>query len=182
MIKLMLAGLWVCLVTLGSTYGVVAWRAAAPPPPPSPAPASGHAATPAPTPAAAAPAAHPAHETPTAANGMESLRTKMISVPVVADNAVQGYVMAQFAYTADSRIMKQLVIKPDVYMVDEAFKAIFGGTTIDFRQFKKQDLPALTKQIATNVNKRLGARVIDDVLVQELNYIPKDQVRGGRKL
>jgi hypothetical protein len=178
MIKLMLAGLWVCLVTLGSTYGVVAWRAAAPPPAPAPAPAHAHA----PAPAAPSPAAHPTHEVPMAANGMESLRTKMISVPVVADNAVQGYVMAQFAYTADSKIMKQLVIKPDVYMVDEAFKAIFGSTTVDFRQFKKQDLPALTKQIATNVNKRLGVRVIDDVLVQELNYIPKDQVRGGRKL
>jgi hypothetical protein len=167
MIKLMLAGLWVCLVTLGSTYAVVAWHAA--PTPPTPV-------------AVAQPAAHAEPETATVFSGMETLRTKMISVPVVADNAVQGYVMAQFAFTVDSKIMKRLVIKPDVFLVDEAFKAIFGSGTIDFRQFKKQDLPALTKQIAGNVNKRLGVRLIDDVLVQELNYLPKDQVRGGRKL
>ena len=175
MIKLMAAGLWVCLVTLGSTYGVVAWHGAAATAPPAPA---------APPPAAAAsPGATPAEpETATPFSGMESLRTKMISVPIVADNAVQGYVMAQFAFTVDSKIMKRLVIKPDVFLVDEAFKAIFVGGNVDFRQFKKQDLPALTKQIAGNVNKRLGVRLIEDVLVQELSYISKDQVRGGRKL
>ena len=32
-----------------------------------------------------------------------------------------------------------------------------------------------------SVNKRLGVRLIEDVLVQELNYIAKDQVRGGLK-
>jgi hypothetical protein len=31
------------------------------------------------------------------------------------------------------------------------------------------------------VNKRLGVRLIEDVLVQELNYIAKDHVRGGLK-
>jgi hypothetical protein len=113
--------------------------------------------------------------------GIESIKTKMISVPIVADNAVQGYVMAQFVFTVDGKVMKRLALKPDVFLVDEAFKAIYGGGSIDFRQFKKQDLPGLSKQIAGNVNKRLGVRLIDDVLVQELNYIPKDQVRGGQK-
>ena len=39
----------------------------------------------------------------------------------------------------------------------------------------------LSKQIGDSVNKRLGVRLIEDVLVQELNYIAKDQVRGGLK-
>lgn len=157
MIKLILSGLWVCLVTLLSTYGVVSWQAAARPPVPEP-------------------------ETATVFGGIESIKTKMISVPIVADNAVQGYVMAQFVFIVDGKVMKRLALKPDVFLVDEAFKAIYGGGSIDFRQFKKQDLPGLSKQIAGNVNKRLGVRLIDDVLVQELNYIPKDQVRGGHKL
>lgn len=167
MIKLMLAGLWVCLVTLGSTYAVVIWRAAAS----------------APQEAAAAPATGGAHETAAAPHGGsgDAIKTRMISVPIVADNAIQGYVMAQFAFTVDGKVMKQLPVKPDVFLVDEAFKAIFAGHGIDFRQFKKQDLPGLTKEIADNVNKRLGVHLIGDVLVQELNYIPKDQVRGGQK-
>jgi hypothetical protein len=40
---------------------------------------------------------------------------------------------------------------------------------------------ALGKKVAENVNKRLGTQVVEDVLVQELNYVPKDSVRGGIK-
>jgi hypothetical protein len=188
MIRLLLSGLWVCLVALGSTYAVVSWPATTTAPE-SPAPESakahakaekGHA-----KPAKAhAAAAKKGHDSKSAAlpDGMEAIKTRMISVPVVADNAVQGYVMAQFAFIVDGKVMEQLAIKPDVFLVDESFKAIFEGSSIDFRRFKKQDLRGLTKEIAGNVNKRLGVRLIDDVLVQELNYIAKDQVRGGRKL
>ena len=66
-------------------------------------------------------------------------------------------------------------------VLDEAFRTIYAGESVDFRQFKKQDLPGLSKQIGDNVNKRLGTRLVDDVLVQELNYIAKDHVRGGLK-
>jgi hypothetical protein len=182
MIRLLLCGLWVCLVALGSTYAVVSWPAA----------------TAAPEAHATAPASEKAHGKPAKGHaasakghgskpaglpdGMEAIKTRMISVPIVADNAVQGYVMAQFAFIVDGKVMEHLAIKPDVFLVDEAFRAIFEGSSIDFRRFKKQDLRGLTKEIAGNVNKRLGVRLIDDVLVQELNYITKDQVRGGHRL
>jgi hypothetical protein len=176
MIKLILSGLWVCLVTLLSTYGVITWHgpvATATPPPPAQQPAL-----------AAGPASKPKpkseHDAAALLAGMESIKTKMISVPVVTDNAVQGYVMAQFVITVDSKEMKRFTIKPDIFLVDEAFRAIFSGGTIDFRSFKKQDLAGLTKQIAGNVNQRLGVRIVEDVLVHELSYIPKDQVRGGQ--
>ena len=153
MIKLVLSGLWVCLVTLASTYAAVSWHTARAPEP----------------------------ETQKLFGGLESVRTRMISVPVVADGVVHGYVMAQFVFTVDANVMKRLSVKPDVFLLDEAFKTIYGGERIDFRQAKKQDLPGLSKQIADNVNKRLGVALIDDVLIQELNYITKDHVRDGRK-
>ena len=155
MIKLILSGLWVCLVTLASTYAAVSWLAPRVP--------------------------EPETQTQKLSGGLDSVKTRMISVPVVADGAIQGYVMAQFVFTVDSKTMKHLSVKPDVFLLDEAFKAIYGGDSVDFRQFKKRDLQGLSKQIGDNVNKRLGVRLIEDVLVQELNYIAKDQVRGGLK-
>ena len=151
MIKLILAGLWVCLVTLASTYAAISWH----------------------TPST------PQAETQKLFGGLDSVRTRMISVPIVADGAIHGYVMAQFIFTVDAKIMNRLSVKPDVFLLDEAFKAIYGGQNIDFRHFKKQDLAGLSRQIADSVNKRLGLALIDDVLIQELNYIAKDNVRGG---
>ncbi len=154
MIKLIFAGLWVCLVTLLSTYAAVSWQTAKP---------------------------AESTESQKLFSNLESVRTRMISVPVIADGAIQGYVMAQFVFTVDSNAMKRMSVKPDMFLLDEAFKAIYGGESVDFRQFKKRDLAGLAKQITESVNKRLGAHLVEDVLVQELNYITKDNVRGGLK-
>lgn len=150
MIKPILTGVWVCAATMGSAYVGATWQK---------------------------PAA-PAAERPDNAE-LTPTRTRMISVPVVADGAIRGYVVAQFAFTAPAALMKQMPVKPDMFVIDEAFALIYAGETVDFRQFKKQDLPSLGKKIAENVNKRLGTRVVEDVLVQELNYVPKEKVRGG---
>jgi len=151
MIKLILCGVWACAVTLLSCYAAVSWHSRAP------APEQGALA------------------------GIETVRTRMISVPVVADGAIHGYVMAQFVFTVDGKVMKHLSVKPDLFLLDEAFKTIYSGENVDFRQFKKQDLPALSKRIGESVNKRLGVALINDVLIQEMNYIAKEQVRGGAR-
>lgn len=155
MIKPILTGVWVCAATMGSAYLGAAWQ----------------------RPAAVATAKHD-H---TASSDLVPIRTRMISVPVVAEGGIHGYVVAQFAFTAPAKLMKHMAVKPDLFVLDEAFQLIFSGEMIDFRQFKKQDLPALGRKIAENVNKRLGTHVVEDVLVQELNYVPKDSVRGGMK-
>ena len=153
MIKPILTGVWVCAATMGSAYLGVVWQR--------------------PAPAVSDKSAHGADLVP--------IRTRMLSVPVVADGGIRGYVVAQFAFTAQAKVMKNMPIKPDMYVLDEAFQLIFSGEYIDFRQFKKQDMLALGKKVAENVNKRLGAQVVEDVLVQELNYVAKDNVRGGIK-
>jgi hypothetical protein len=152
MIKLIFVGLWVCLVTLGSTYAAISWHTK---------PAQQQA------------------EQQKHFGSLESVRTRMISVPVVGEGGIHGYVMAQFIFTVDSKAMSRMSVKPDVFLLDEAFKAIYGAQNVDFRTFQKSDLPGLSKQIAESVNKRLGMPLVDDVLIQELNYISKDNVRGG---
>jgi hypothetical protein len=154
MIKPILTGVWVCAATMGAAYLGAAWQR---------------------------PAVVTEQKDHGSSSDLTPVRTRMISVPVVADGGIRGYVVAQFAFTAPAKLMKQMPVKPDLYVLDEAFQLIFSGEMIDFRQFKKQDLPSLGKTIVENVNKRLGMRVVEDVLVQELNYVPKDSVRGGIK-
>jgi hypothetical protein len=164
MIKLIIAGVWVCLVTLASTYAAVSWQTA-PRAAEHESAQKGHGG--------GAEAAKGGH-----GGSTESVKSRMISVPVIIDGAVQGYVMAQFIFVVDAKAMKQMSVKPDLFLLDEAFKTIYAGDVGDFRKLKKQDLGALSKDIAENANKRLGVRIVEDVLIQELNYIPKDRVRG----
>jgi hypothetical protein len=153
MMKLLFVGLWACAVSLGATYGVIQWKLS-------------HSG------------AHAAEEGPAK---LAEVKTKAINVPIIADGAVQGYIIAQFVFTIDSKLMHEMPVKPDVYLLDEAFKTIYAGEKVNFRQLKRQDLPALAKQLGENVNKRLGAALVHDVLIDQLSYVPKEEVRGGTK-
>jgi hypothetical protein len=153
MMKIVLLGAWLCMVTLGAAYGVMSWQKQKMVAETSPA--------------------------GSATVTLEQLQTKMLNVPIIRDGAVQGYVLAQFVFTVESSKLKGLSTKPDVIVVDEAFKLIYTGEAIDFRHLRRNDIGALSKLIQDNVNKRYGEKLVHEVLVQELNYLPKDQLRGS---
>lgn len=152
MIRLLLCGIWVCVVTLGSTYAAIVWQAEA--------------------------VSAPDERNPASSSDVKRLTTKSFSVPVIADGAVQGYVIAQFSYIVAVDALKELSVKPESYFIDQAFQTIYTGGEINFRKMKKQDLPKLAKLIGENVNKRIGLQLVEEVLIEQLSYIPKEKTRG----
>lgn len=152
MIKLLLTGIWASMVTLGATFGILQWQ-------------KGKSAQ--------------------AAAGSEVIlqefRTKAINVPIIGSGLIQGYMVAQFVFTVDANALQKVAVSPEVYLLDEAFKTIYAGEQVNFQNMKKQDLPALAKQIGEGVNKRLGVAMVHDVLIDQLSYIPKKDVRGPPK-
>ena len=150
MIKTLLVGIWLCAVTLGAAYGVMMMQMDK---------------------------EAPAEESKPVA--LEQRQTKMLNVPIINNGAVDGYVLAQFAFTVEAEKAKELSTKPELILVDEAFKLIYSGEVVDFRHLRRSDIGALSKIILENVNKRLGQNLVHEVLVQELNYLPKEQLRSS---
>jgi hypothetical protein len=150
-IKVVLLSVWLCVVTLGAAYGVMTWKAKS-----------------------TADASHGAKPVV-----LQQMQTRVLNVPIIKDGALHGYVLAQFVFTVETAKLVELSTKPDIVMVDEAFKLIYTGEAIDFRTLRKNDIMALAKLIMANVNKRLGQPVVHEVLVQEFNYLPKDQLRSS---
>src|SRR6266545_3968902 len=107
MIKPILTGVRVCVATMGSAYLGAMWQKPA-----------------------AAPTERREHNS---SSDSTPVRTRMISVPIVADGGIRGYVVAQFSFTASAKLMKHMSVKPDLYGLDEAFQLIFSGELIDFR-------------------------------------------------
>lgn len=151
MIKLLGIGLWASIVTLGAVFGVLELQRGS---------GSGQAAE--------------------AEMQLEEYRTKAINVPIIGNGQLQGYMVAQFVFTVDGIAMRKLAVNPEIYVLDEAFKTIYAGDKISFEDMKKQDLPVLAKALADNVNKRLGVAIVQEVLIDQLSYIPKREMRGKR--
>jgi hypothetical protein len=150
MIKLILSALWICIITLASSYVAASWKT----------------------------------QTAMVATGEEGLtglnytKTEPINVPIIVDGAINGYVVAQFVYTADAATLKQLSVPPDAFILDEAFRTIFSDERIDFENLERFDLASLTKNLATAVNTRFGSDILQDVLVEQFTFITKDEVRA----
>jgi hypothetical protein len=151
-IKYLLFGIWICIVTLGSSFAMISWQAQQ---------------------------VTPTVEGDAAKTPIEQVQTKRISVPVITNGSLKGYVLAQFVFHINAAALKEMTVKPDIYLVDEAFKVIYSGKAIDFRNPEKPDFSALGRTIKENVNARFGENFVQEVLVQELSYIPQDKLRGG---
>lgn len=151
MIKLIVTGIWICLVTMVSSYAATLWQTET----------------------------TPEAEVDKFFGGLESVRTNLISVPVIASGAIQGYVMAQFTFTMKSDLLRRMSVKPDVFLLDAAFRAIYSTDATMLRGAKKQDLEVLTNSIKSNVNERFGNEFVNDVLIERYNFLPKDEVRDG---
>lgn len=149
MIKLLLAGVWVCAITLGASYFAHSWSA-------QPVPTTSEV---------------------TYFRGLDYVKPASISVPIIKAGVIEGYAIAQFVFTSPANLLAKMTVPAKVIFVDEAFKAIYANSNFDFLSNSKRDLDALTKTIAQNVNKRVAQEVVVEVMVESLNFVSKEQVR-----
>ena len=156
MMKTLATSVWVLIVALGAAFGAVEWQKR-----------------------------QAAQQADAAAGKKEvklsEFKTRPINVPIISDGTVQGYIVAQFAIMIDDNQLKEFPIDPQVYVVDEAFKTIYAGEKLNFKELKKTDLPKFAKLLSESVNARLGRPMVQEILIQQLGYIPKDDMRGDNK-
>ncbi len=117
-------------------------------------------------------------ETPAPAN----VTLKSITVPVIANGAVQGYVLTQITVSVKPDLLKLLAQPAELMLTDEAFKTIYAEDQIDFKHLQKQNLSALSKKIQSNMNERAGSPLVTEVFIQELHYVNKKEEQSGRQL
>jgi hypothetical protein len=147
--KLLITGIWACLVTVGTSFGISYWKETA----------------------AALPAKQDQPE------GLVYEKVKVINVPMIADGSVQGYIVTQLVFTANAKVLRQLPVPPEPFVVDEAFRMIYGDQKLDFKNLGRYDLTQFAQTVRAQVNKRLQTEALQEVLVQDFNYVSKDQIR-----
>lgn len=148
MLKLVAIGVWVILVTAGATYGSVYFSST--------------------------------QKDDDAAGpdlGFEQLSSEMTSIPVMRNGDITGYLILQLSFSADRRLLEEKKIDPMPFMMDAAFRAIFANPDVDFRRLRSDDIDMLTGMIAQMANERIGSELVRHVLLQQLNFVKKEDIR-----
>ncbi|MFE1602424.1 hypothetical protein [Methylobacterium sp. ID0610] len=147
--RVIVTGVWICVITLLSCYGVVTWGAGL-----------------------FARKEEPYFE------GLQYQKLRAINVPIIAEGALQGYVVTTMVFTADAKLLHTLAVPPSSFVIDEAFRQIYGDASLDFRRVAKYNINKRLTEIRNKVNERLGAEVVKDVLVEDFNFVPRKDVRS----
>ncbi|MGO8953127.1 MAG: hypothetical protein ACLPWS_22070 [Rhodomicrobium sp.] len=124
-------------------------------------------------------AGHAGPETAPDAKAPVLIALKSMTVPVIADGAIQGYVLAQISVSAKPDLLKALPNPADLVLADEVFRTIYAEEQVDFRHINKQNLSAMSKKILENINNRAGAALAGEVFIQELHYLSKQEAGAG---
>lgn len=151
MIKLVIIGVWVCAVTLASSYGAAYWAAGA---------NFGKAEDP-------------------YLPGLEYKRVPTITVPMIIDGQIKGYVIAKLVFTADAGTLKKLTVDPIIFVVNDAFGEIYTNGRVEAGKISKYNLKDMTDRIKDKVNARLNGPVVQEILIDGINYIDKNDIRSA---
>jgi hypothetical protein len=147
--RIVITGLWICAITVLSSYAVIAWM-----------------------PPLAKPKAEEYLE------GLTYQKMRPLNIPIIAEGSVQGYVIATIIFTAEAHLIKGLGVTPAPFVMDEAFRQIYSDGDLDFRNLKKYDINKRLDQIKRRVNERLGSEVVQDVMVENFNFVTKKDIRS----
>ena len=147
MIKFVLAAIWISLATTGALFFSFQMAAA---------------------PEDTAEAAEP-----TAFAGLDYVKTGVISVPLFKEGRVYGYFLTRLVYTGEATRLKELKLPADALISDQVYSFLFANPQIDFAQRDTIDLDAFREGIRTSINERVGEELIQEVLVEQMDYLPK---------
>lgn len=112
--------------------------------------------------------------------GLESLRGEVTSIPVISGGSVQGYFLTRLSYTIDSSKAELMTIPAADLVTDALYSALVGDNLIDFPNMKRFDLEGFKARIRDSINERLGDEVFHDVLVEQIDYLSKADIRASQ--
>lgn len=153
MIKLIGIGVWAAIVALGSSYVMASVFA--------PVPEVGEA------------------KEPDYFQGLDYRSTESVTIPMISNETIKGYILARFVYTIDGSVGNTLKVPPDPFILDEVFRRLYSTDSFDFDRPEKFDLTELTTSIRDSVNERFGMKLLHELLVEQFDYIAKKDARSG---
>jgi hypothetical protein len=75
--------------------------------------------------------------------------------------------------------VKTLSLPAEALLVDEVYTYLYANPEIDFADYAKLDLEKLRTGIRDAVNKRVGKNLVHDVLIEQIDFLSKAEIRDN---
>ncbi len=149
-IKFVAAALWICAVSIGAVF--YSFQSAGAKTEEKPAPMLG---------------------------GLDYIKTDIVSVPVLRDGHINGYFLTRLVYTVEPKVLAKLSVPAEALITDQIYTYIFGNPLLDFAHHETLDLDVFRSSIRDSINARIGQKVVEEVLIEQVDFLSKDEIRDN---
>jgi hypothetical protein len=111
--------------------------------------------------------------------GLDYVKTDIISVPLIRDSKINGYFLAKLVYTVEPEQIKKLSIPAEALITDQVYSYLYSNPQIDFTRKDTIDLEAFRVAIRDTINARVGVTLVHEVLIDQVNFLSKDEIRDN---
>jgi hypothetical protein len=150
LIKFVAAAIWICVVTIGAV--VYSFQTSG---------------------------ANADAKGPALFGGLDYVKTDVISVPILRNSRVDGYFLARLVYVVDPAKLKLLTVPVEAILVDEVYSYLYSNPQLDFSAKETLDLKIFRAGIRDAINARVQDALIDDILVEQIDFLSKDDIRDN---
>lgn len=148
MIKLLATGAWILVLTLGGVYAAAKFGQ----------PASDHAQDAPPPP--------------------QYVQSETMTLPVVIDGAVSGYILIRSTLVVDEAVMKDVKVPMGAYVTDQLYTILVGDQLLDLKEKAKFDVVGFKQKIREGLNAHLEKPLVKDVLIEQMDFISKEAIEA----
>jgi len=108
---------------------------------------------------------------------LEYIGLPPITSVIVRDRAIRGYVIAEFSVAVAKGRGNEIRQPLELVLRDLVIKGMHANKKLDIFKLDDFDVAAFSEDIREKLNAKLGEGFVDSVLVQDLNFVSKEDVR-----
>jgi len=150
-IKFIVAALWLCAVAIGAVFYSFQTASAKMDAPPPPA----------------------------FLGGLDSIKTEIVSVPVVRDGQVAGYFLTRLVYTIEPKKLAALSVPAEALIIDQVYSYVYANPDLDFVGPETLDLDVFREGIRSKINEKVGEDLVHEVLIEQVDFLSKEEIRDN---
>ena len=111
--------------------------------------------------------------------GLDYVKTETMSVPVLTKGGITGYFLARLVYTVEPEKANKMSVPAGTLINDELYSYLYSSPAIDFSRIEELDLDLFRNEIRDRINKRIGEDVVHEVLIEQIDFLSKQEIRDN---
>lgn len=111
----------------------------------------------------------------------EYIRLNPVTIPAIHEGRLAGYIVAQFQYAAFVDVIAKSKLPVDAMVLNRLYRSLYRSEMIAKLEHGDQSsLVPLLDDVVELTNSDLGVKMVNGLLIENINFVPKDMIRCSR--